>query len=96
MGNWWETAPAIEPTPASLSPSVAAATLPPLAGPKGSSAMNVALAKEEQAREKARVDERYKRRVQAEAQKSARAAASRDVAAGKASGASPSDDKRKE
>ena len=50
----------------------------------------VALAKEEQAREKARVDERYKRRMQAEAQKAARAAASRDRAAGKTAGASSS------
>lgn len=55
----------------------------------------VALAKEEQAREKARVDERSKRRVQAVAQKAARAAASRDMAGGKTSVASPSDDERK-
>jgi hypothetical protein len=43
----------------------------------------VALAKEEQAREKARVDERYKRRIQVEAQKTAaRAATSRPTERG--------------
>lgn len=51
----------------------------------------VALAKEEQAREKARVDERYRRCIQAEAEKSARAAAaSRDLSAGKTPRTSPS------
>lgn len=50
----------------------------------------VALATEEQAREKTRVDERYKRRMQAETQRAARAAASRHIAAGTTSGASSS------
>lgn len=56
----------------------------------------VALAKAEEAREKARVEERYQRRVEAEAQKSARAAASRETAGGRTPGASRRNDERGE